>query len=198
MSIPNYLLISFFINYHFRSIFELVALILWSAPCVVSKIYKNTCNSSAIVSESCPISCNLQVYVSSIAFKQINIACRYFMYDGLKHSCVEGNHIVNVFSFSKAHGMMGWRVGYVSTTSDVFIYFHWQHSLYDHLYETLDFSTSVIQLLHAQHVDNSDFPIVILVLIFFDVILLVIVQAMQHSIQSSRFSQLRKLYFSLG
>ncbi|ESW22683.1 hypothetical protein PHAVU_005G173300 [Phaseolus vulgaris] len=36
----------------------------------------------------------------------------YFMYDGLKHSCVEGNHIVNVFSFSKAYGMMGWRVGY--------------------------------------------------------------------------------------
>ena len=36
------------------------------------------------------------------------------MYDGLKHSCLEGNHIVNIFSFSKAYGMMGWRVGYVS------------------------------------------------------------------------------------
>ncbi|MBA0807523.1 hypothetical protein Gohar_023326 [Gossypium harknessii] len=36
----------------------------------------------------------------------------YFMYDGLKHSCVEGDHIVNIFSFSKAYGMMGWRVGY--------------------------------------------------------------------------------------
>lgn len=37
------------------------------------------------------------------------------MYDGRKHTCVEGNHIVNVFSFSKAYGMMGWRVGYVSS-----------------------------------------------------------------------------------
>jgi aromatic aminotransferase len=36
------------------------------------------------------------------------------MYDGLKHTCIEGSHIVNVFSFSKAYGMMGWRVGYVS------------------------------------------------------------------------------------
>lgn len=36
------------------------------------------------------------------------------MFDGLKHSCVEGNHIVNIFSFSKAYGMMGWRIGYVS------------------------------------------------------------------------------------
>ena len=43
-----------------------------------------------------------------------NWFCRYFMYDGLKHTCVEGDHIVNIFSFSKAYGMMGWRVGYVS------------------------------------------------------------------------------------
>ncbi|XP_043700930.1 aromatic aminotransferase ISS1-like [Telopea speciosissima] len=43
----------------------------------------------------------------------------YFMYDGLKHSCVEDNHIVNVFSFSKAYGMMGWRVGYIAYPSEV-------------------------------------------------------------------------------
>lgn len=36
------------------------------------------------------------------------------MYDGLEHYCLEDNHIVNLFSFSKAYGMMGWRVGYVS------------------------------------------------------------------------------------
>lgn len=36
------------------------------------------------------------------------------MYDDRKHVCIEGNHIVNIFSFSKAYGMMGWRVGYVS------------------------------------------------------------------------------------
>ncbi|XP_027339915.1 aromatic aminotransferase ISS1-like isoform X2 [Abrus precatorius] len=43
----------------------------------------------------------------------------YFMYGDLKHSCVEGNHIVNVFSFSKAYGMMGWRVGYIAYPSEV-------------------------------------------------------------------------------
>lgn len=41
------------------------------------------------------------------------------MYDDLKHTCVEGNHIVNIFSFSKAYGMMGWRVGYVRNTFDL-------------------------------------------------------------------------------
>jgi aspartate/methionine/tyrosine aminotransferase len=29
-----------------------------------------------------------------------------------KHVCLEGAHIVNIFSFSKAFGMMGWRLGY--------------------------------------------------------------------------------------
>ncbi|XP_068647438.1 aromatic aminotransferase ISS1-like [Aristolochia californica] len=43
----------------------------------------------------------------------------YFMYDGLKHSCIEGDHIVNLFSFSKAFGMMGWRVGYIAYPSEV-------------------------------------------------------------------------------
>lgn len=43
----------------------------------------------------------------------------YFMYDGLKHSCVEGDHIVNIFSFSKAYGMMGWRVGYIAYPTKV-------------------------------------------------------------------------------
>jgi hypothetical protein len=39
---------------------------------------------------------------------------RYFMYDNHRHVCVEGDHVINIFSFSKAYGMMGWRIGYVS------------------------------------------------------------------------------------
>ena len=39
----------------------------------------------------------------------------HFAYDGLPpHACIEGDHIINVFSFSKAFGMMGWRVGYLA------------------------------------------------------------------------------------
>lgn len=43
----------------------------------------------------------------------------YFMYDGRKHACLEDRHIVNIFSFSKAYGMMGWRVGYIAYPSEV-------------------------------------------------------------------------------
>eukprot|EP00930_Biecheleria_cincta_P056884 TRINITY_DN42900_c0_g1_i1.p1 TRINITY_DN42900_c0_g1~~TRINITY_DN42900_c0_g1_i1.p1 ORF type:complete len:430 (+),score=88.40 TRINITY_DN42900_c0_g1_i1:28-1317(+) len=31
-----------------------------------------------------------------------------------EHCCLAGDHVVNVFSFSKAFGMMGWRVGYLA------------------------------------------------------------------------------------
>ncbi|XP_050384729.1 aromatic aminotransferase ISS1 [Argentina anserina] len=70
-------------------------------------------------------------YIPERLLKRISDICReagswlvvdntyeYFMYDGLKHSCVEGNHIVNIFSFSKAYGMMGWRVGYIAYPSE--------------------------------------------------------------------------------
>eukprot|EP00899_Mesostigma_viride_P007278 jgi/Mesvir1/16551/Mv10092-RA.1 len=41
----------------------------------------------------------------------------YFVYDGRRHHTLEGDHIVNIFSFSKAYGMMGWRVGYIAYSS---------------------------------------------------------------------------------
>ncbi|WCJ40652.1 Pyridoxal phosphate (PLP)-dependent transferases superfamily protein [Euphorbia peplus] len=71
-------------------------------------------------------------YIPEPLLKRISNLCReagswlivdntyeYFMYDGLKHSCIEGDHIVNIFSFSKAYGMMGWRVGYIAYPSEV-------------------------------------------------------------------------------
>ncbi|XBI16388.1 hypothetical protein VPH35_058650 [Triticum aestivum] len=42
----------------------------------------------------------------------------YFMYDKMEHYCLEDDHIVNLFSFSKAYGMMGWRVGYIAYPSE--------------------------------------------------------------------------------
>ncbi|GMY34112.1 aromatic aminotransferase ISS1 [Fagus crenata] len=71
-------------------------------------------------------------YIPEPLLKRISDLCRdagswlvvdntyeYFMYDGLKHTCLEANHIVNIFSFSKAYGMMGWRVGYIAYPSEV-------------------------------------------------------------------------------
>ncbi|KAK6912675.1 Aminotransferase, class I/classII [Dillenia turbinata] len=48
----------------------------------------------------------------------VDNAYEYFTYDGLKHTCVEGKHVINLFSFSKAYGMMGWRVGYIAYSTE--------------------------------------------------------------------------------
>jgi aspartate/methionine/tyrosine aminotransferase len=37
----------------------------------------------------------------------------YFVYGSMNHYTPRGDHILNVFSFSKAFGMSGWRVGYI-------------------------------------------------------------------------------------
>eukprot|EP00878_Enallax_costatus_P016901 GHUV01017742.1.p1 GENE.GHUV01017742.1~~GHUV01017742.1.p1 ORF type:complete len:450 (+),score=122.28 GHUV01017742.1:1027-2376(+) len=37
-----------------------------------------------------------------------------FLYEGRTHHCISGPNVINVFSFSKAYGMMGWRVGYIA------------------------------------------------------------------------------------
>ncbi|XP_072999102.1 aromatic aminotransferase ISS1 isoform X1 [Typha latifolia] len=56
---------------------------------------------------------------SAGAWLVVDNTYEYFMYDGLKHFCIEDNHIINLFSFSKAYGMMGWRVGYIAYPTEV-------------------------------------------------------------------------------
>mmetsp|Transcript_18364 Transcript_18364/g.38389 ORF Transcript_18364/g.38389 Transcript_18364/m.38389 type:complete len:192 (+) Transcript_18364:938-1513(+) len=36
------------------------------------------------------------------------------MFDGREHYTLSAPHVINLFSFSKAYGMMGWRVGYLA------------------------------------------------------------------------------------
>ncbi|THG03010.1 hypothetical protein TEA_005699 [Camellia sinensis var. sinensis] len=64
---------------------------------------------------TCPKCCSVSNFLQRV--RHVLDTCtspleRYFVYDDFKHSCVEGNHVINLFSFSKAYGMMGWRVGY--------------------------------------------------------------------------------------
>ncbi|XP_020248697.1 uncharacterized protein LOC109826129 [Asparagus officinalis] len=56
---------------------------------------------------------------SAGAWLVVDNTYEYFMYDGLEHFCLEDNHIVNIFSFSKAYGMMGWRIGYIAYPTEV-------------------------------------------------------------------------------
>eukprot|EP01024_Parvocaulis_polyphysoides_P035470 TRINITY_DN31422_c0_g3_i1.p3 TRINITY_DN31422_c0_g3~~TRINITY_DN31422_c0_g3_i1.p3 ORF type:complete len:205 (-),score=29.71 TRINITY_DN31422_c0_g3_i1:232-846(-) len=43
----------------------------------------------------------------------------HFVYDAERsHHCVDHPNVVHIFSFSKAYGMMGWRVGYIAYKKD--------------------------------------------------------------------------------
>jgi aspartate/methionine/tyrosine aminotransferase len=48
------------------------------------------------------------------AFVLFDNTYEYFAGGPQQHSCLEGANVVNVFSFSKAYGLMGWRVGYLT------------------------------------------------------------------------------------
>jgi aspartate/methionine/tyrosine aminotransferase len=41
-----------------------------------------------------------------------------FLYDDNVHYCPSGPHVLHIFSFSKAYGMMGWRQGYLAYHKD--------------------------------------------------------------------------------
>ena len=39
----------------------------------------------------------------------------YFLYEGATHHSPAGSEgVINLFSFSKSHGLAGWRVGYMA------------------------------------------------------------------------------------
>ncbi|KAK6927442.1 Aminotransferase, class I/classII [Dillenia turbinata] len=48
----------------------------------------------------------------------VDNACEYFTYDGLKPSCIGRKHVINLFSFSKAYGMIGCRVRYIAYSTE--------------------------------------------------------------------------------
>lgn len=51
-----------------------------------------------------------------LAWQLLDNTYEDFVYDGRHHHAVDAPHVINIFSFSKAYGMMGWRVGYLAFT----------------------------------------------------------------------------------
>eukprot|EP00775_Hariotina_reticulata_P011561 gene11559-11705_t len=41
-----------------------------------------------------------------------------FVYNGRQHHAISAPNVIHVFSFSKAYGMMGWRIGYIAYPSE--------------------------------------------------------------------------------
>mmetsp|Transcript_39875 Transcript_39875/g.55411 ORF Transcript_39875/g.55411 Transcript_39875/m.55411 type:complete len:437 (-) Transcript_39875:114-1424(-) len=74
----------------------------------------NPCNPSGIVTPLATLERCAALCKEAGVWLVVDNTYEYFMYDGAEHGCVEGDNIVNMFSFSKAFGMMGWRIGYIA------------------------------------------------------------------------------------
>jgi len=63
-----------------------------------------------------PVACQRarDICAKAGAWLLVDNTYEYFVYGAEPHCSVEGDHVLNVFSFSKAFGMMGWRIGYIA------------------------------------------------------------------------------------
>lgn len=59
-----------------------------------------------------------QMTAAAGAWLVLDNTYEHFTYEGKPHSCLSAPNVINIFSFSKAYGMMGWRVGYIAMPDD--------------------------------------------------------------------------------
>lgn len=74
----------------------------------------NPCNPTGVALTQIEVSRAAELCQAAGAWLVLDNTYENFMYDGRKHFCASGSNIINIFSFSKAYGMMGWRVGYIA------------------------------------------------------------------------------------
>jgi len=73
----------------------------------------NPCNPTGVLLSKAELERAAALCASAGVWLIVDNTYEHFTYDGTSHHCVSGPNVVNLFSFSKAYGMMGWRVGYI-------------------------------------------------------------------------------------
>lgn len=74
----------------------------------------NPCNPTGVLLNLGELEAASRMCAQAGAWLVVDNTYEHFTYDGAEHHCVSGDHVINLFSFSKAYGMMGWRVGYIA------------------------------------------------------------------------------------
>jgi len=87
------------------------------APPVRMVTIVNPCNPTGIMLPKEHLESISAVCAKYKTWLVVDNTYEYFSYEDEgfpSHTCVSGDNVINIFSFSKAYGMMGWRVGYFS------------------------------------------------------------------------------------
>lgn len=74
----------------------------------------NPCNPTGVLMTQQEVQRAAEICGAAGAWLILDNTYEDFVYDGRQHHTATGDHVIHVFSFSKAYGMMGWRVGYIA------------------------------------------------------------------------------------
>ncbi|KAK9839419.1 hypothetical protein WJX81_001094 [Elliptochloris bilobata] len=74
----------------------------------------NPCNPTGVLLARAELERAAELTRRAGAWLVMDNTYEHFVYGGAEHVCIAAPHILHVFSFSKAFGMMGWRVGYIA------------------------------------------------------------------------------------
>lgn len=83
-----------------------------SPPKVV--VLVNPCNPTGILLSREELERASDVCQAAGSWLVMDNTYEHFVYDDREHVCLDREHIIHIFSFSKAFGMMGWRMGYLA------------------------------------------------------------------------------------
>ncbi|KAK9815338.1 hypothetical protein WJX72_001946 [[Myrmecia] bisecta] len=83
-----------------------------SPPKVV--VIVNPCNPTGVLLSRAELERASELCRAAGCWLVMDDTYEHFVYEGREHVCLSGEHILHIFSFSKAFGMMGWRMGYIA------------------------------------------------------------------------------------
>jgi aspartate/methionine/tyrosine aminotransferase len=77
-------------------------------------VLTNPCNPTGVLLTAAEVRRAAALCAAAGAWLLLDNTYEDFCFDGRQHACAAGPHILHLFSFSKAYGMAGWRVGYLA------------------------------------------------------------------------------------
>eukprot|EP01025_Chloroclados_australasicus_P031147 TRINITY_DN3141_c0_g4_i1.p1 TRINITY_DN3141_c0_g4~~TRINITY_DN3141_c0_g4_i1.p1 ORF type:complete len:447 (+),score=50.46 TRINITY_DN3141_c0_g4_i1:92-1432(+) len=79
----------------------------------------NPCNPTGALLAEDELQRAADICSTSDVYLVMDNTYEHFVYDAdRKHHCISHPNVIHIFSFSKAYGMMGWRVGYIAYNKD--------------------------------------------------------------------------------
>eukprot|EP00210_Caulerpa_lentillifera_P009383 g8945.t1 len=74
----------------------------------------NPCNPTGILMSKESLTRAAEICEKNRAWLIVDDTYEDFVYEGRTHHCINSPNVIHIFSFSKAYGMMGWRIGYIA------------------------------------------------------------------------------------